>query len=245
MGHDHTGYELAGLGDLVELLVEGWRIATMHYADRSEAAGPPAAYFGLTRGPGEARGVYVPDDGRALSHRALVEMFRESPRIWKHREAAGVPAPEPAAAEAPETWGEVPEPFPHAVPFDPSTLREVIPVGQVQSVGGLDIAVLSLERHAAGARLRYMCHASDARTRSEMTVLDVLAVDDAGRRYRVAATDSRAEGNRLEGCLAVAPAIPPGARRITVTVGTVWEDGAGTRRTSGPWVFPIRLAAGA
>jgi hypothetical protein len=245
MGLDNAGYELAGLGDLVELLVEGWRIATMHYADRSEAAGPPAAYFSLTRGAGEARGVFVPDDGRALSHRALVDLFRESPRIWKHRTAAGVPVPDPDAGEAPEDWGEVPEPFPLAMTFDPSTLRQVVPVGQVQSVGGLDIALLCLERHAAGARLRYMCHASDARTRSEMTVLDVLAVDDAGRRYRVAAVDSRTEGNRLEGCLVVAPAIPEAARRITVTVGTVWEDGAGTERTSGPWVFPIPLTSGA
>jgi hypothetical protein len=76
-----------------------------------------------------------------------------------------------------------------------------------------------------------------------MCVLDVIAVDDAGRLYRVASAESRPEGNRLEGALLVAPAIPAGVRRLTVTVGTVWQDGEGESQISGPWVFPIPLTA--
>ncbi len=64
--------------------------------------------------------------------------------------------------------------------FGPSTLREVVRVAQVQSIAGLDIALVALERHDTGARLQYMCHASDQRTRAEMCMLDVIAVDDAG-----------------------------------------------------------------
>jgi hypothetical protein len=244
VGLDDARFELASLGDLMELLVEGWRIEKMQYADRSEPSGPPAAYFSLVRGAtGEVRGVFVPDDGRALSHHALVELFRDHPAVWKHRSFAelGVPGAEPPE---PEAWGEVPEPFPDAVLLAPSTLRQVVPVSQAQSAGGLDIALVALERHDTGARIGYMCHASDARTRGEMQMLDVIAVDDGGRRYRVAPTDARPEGNRLQGNLVVAPAIPNEVRRLTVTVGTVRDDGDGPRITSGPWVFPIPLGPG-
>lgn len=235
-------FELASLGDLMELLVEGWRIDQLHYADRSAAAGPPAAFFTLVRGAGERCGVYVPDDGRAYSHRALVALFRESPQIWKHRSPDSIAPPDEPQTLL-EGWGEVPEPFPASMAFGPATLREVVPVNQVQSVEGLDIALIALERHEDGARLRYMCHASDARTRRDMCVLDVVVVDDAGRLYRVAPVGSSPEGNRLEGAFAVAPAIPPGVRRLTVTVGTVGDDARPRERTSGPWVFPIPLTA--
>jgi hypothetical protein len=234
-------YELAGLGDLLALFVEGWRISRMHFADRSSPGGPAAAYFALVRGPGEARGVYVPDDGRAFSHRALVELFRESPEIWKHRSSGTLPAPGPDPAEALEGWGEVPEPFPEALPLVPSTLRDVVPVNQIQTAGGLDVAMVALERHDAGARLRYICHAADGRPRSEVCMLDVLAVDDVGRRYRTACVEGSPEGGRMEGALLLAPAIPRAVRRLTVTVGTIWGDGEGARQTSGPWVFPIPL----
>jgi hypothetical protein len=238
-------YALVSLGDLVEHLVEGWRIDTMHYADRCEPGGPsaiPAAYFHLSR-PGGARiGVYVPDDGRALSHHSLVKLFRESPNIWKHRSAASIPPPAPPATVAPEEWGAVPQPFPQALPLTPATLREVIPVNQIQSVDGLDVALVALERHTEGARLGYMCHASGARTRRGMRVLDVVAVDDAGRRYAVAGAAVRDEGNTLSGDLVLAPAIPPEVARLTVTVGTVAGEDAPHDPALGPWVFPISLA---
>jgi hypothetical protein len=234
-------FELASLGDLMELLVEGWRVGHMHYADRSEASGPPAAFFELVRGADERRGVFVPDDGRALSHRALVSLFRESPRIWKHRSADTI-VPSDEGPTPRDGWGEVPEPFPQALAFSPSTLRDVVPVNQVQSVEGLAIALTALERHDDGARLRYMCHASDSRGRKQMCVLDVIAVDDAGRLYRVAPVESRTEGNRLDGAFAVAPAIPRDVGRLTVTVGTVSDEGEGREAISGPWVFPIPLS---
>ena len=244
MGPDDARYELAGLGDLMELIVEGWRISRLHYADRSEAAGPPAAVFDLTRGVDERLGVYVPDDGRAFSHRALVELFRDNPGVWKYRTPAAIPPEAPPEALPVAGWEEVPEPFPDALGFGPATLREVIPVKQIQSVAGLDIALIALERHEGGGRLRYMCHASSALSPTEMCVLDLVAVDDAGRRYRVAGIDSRPEGHRLEGTLVVAPTIPPDVRLLTVSIGTVWDTHEGLVQTPGPWVFPIPLAPG-
>ena len=242
MGAAGERFELAGLGDLMELLAEGWRIEHMHYADRSAGSGPPAAFFDLGRGAGERRSVYVPDDGRAYSHHTLVSLFRESPYIWKHRAAGAIPDVDAPETPLLEDWGAVAEPFPEALTFGPASLRGVVPVNQVQSIDGLDIALVALERHEDGARLRYMCHASGARTRHDMRVLDVIAVDDGGRRYRVAPIDSRSEGNRLQGAFALAPAIPSEAQRLTLTIGTVREEGGHRERLSGPWVFPIPLA---
>ncbi|MBJ7455214.1 MAG: hypothetical protein JHC74_04055 [Thermoleophilia bacterium] len=241
MGIDGAPYELASLGDLIELIVEGWTISRMHYADRSGPSGPPAAYFGLARGPDEWRGVFIPDDGRALSHRSLVGLFRDHPAIWKHRSSDTIAAPGAEGSVPAEEWGSVPDRFPDGMAFGPSTLREVVRVAQVQSIAGLDIALVALERHDSGARLQYMCHASDQRTRAEMVMLDVIAVDDAGRMYRVACVPSAPVGNRLDGTLVIAPPIPADVRRLTVTVGTVLDASEG-RQTSGPWVFPIPLA---
>jgi hypothetical protein len=242
MGAGRQRFELASLGDLMELLAEGWRIEHMHYADRSAGSGPPAAFFDLGRGAGEQRSVYVPDDGRAYSHRSLVLLFSESPHIWKHRTAGAIADVDAPESPLLEDWGVVAEPFPQALSFGPASLRGVVPVNQVQSIDGLDIALVALERHEGGARLRYMCHASGVQTRRDMRVLDVIAVDDGARRYRVAPIDSQSEGNRLEGAFALAPAIPLQARRLTVTIGTVREEGGQRERLSGPWVFPIPLA---
>ena len=242
MGLGRERFELASLGDLVELLIDGWRIDRLHYADRSGASGPPAAFFDLVRGPGERRAVFIPDDGRALSHRAVVSLFRESPVIWKHRSPDAIDPPEAGVPVPVQDWGTVPEPFPQALVFGPSTLRQVVPVNQVQSIEGLDIALTSLERHDDGARLRYMCRASDADPRKRTSVLDVIAVDDAGRLYRVAPAESDPEGRRPDGAFALAPAIPEDVALLTVTVGTVGDEARLEDCVQGPWVFPIRLS---
>ena len=75
-----------------------------------------------------------------------------------------------------------------------------------------------------------------------MRVLDVIAVDDGARRYRVACIESQPDGNRLEGAFALAPAIPREVRRLTLTIGTVRDEGGQRERLPGPWVFPIPLA---
>jgi hypothetical protein len=229
---------LQSLGDLMELMLEGWRVERMHYTDRSRASGPPAAYFDLSRGLGERLRVYVPDDGRALSHHALVDLFRESPHVWKHRSPEMIPPPDGPQGEE---WGEVPDNFPHCSGFRPGTLQRVVAVNQVQSVDDLHIALTSLECHEGCARLRYIAHASDPGTRRQMTVLDVLVVDELGRRYRVDPDEGVAEGNHLSGALAIAPAIPADVGQITVTIGTVADGDRSGLRALGPWVFPIAL----
>lgn len=238
-------YSLGGLGDLVELLVDGWRILSMHYADVSgpDADGPPAAFVELER-PGDGRrGLYVPDDGRAYGHASLVARFRESPHIWKHRSPDRVPETVAellgGASEAGE-WGSVTEPFPEALAFAPATLRAVTPVCQTTSVDGVTIALTALERHEGGARVRYLAHAEDPTRRGAISVFDVLAVDDLGRRYRTATADVTRIGNRAEGTIVVAPEVSGDVARLTVTIGSA-GDPEGQGSSLGPWVFPIRL----
>jgi hypothetical protein len=239
-------YRLGSLGDLVELLVDGWQIEHLHYADHCGLDGdhqPPAAFIELTR-PDQGRyGLFIPDDGRAFSHRALISMFRERPHIWKHRTAERIHAmagdAPMAAPTEPREWGEVVEPFPQALTFSPGTLRGVTAVDQTLSVDEVTLALTAIERYQDGARMRYLAHTKDPRKRKHLGApSDVLVVDEAGRRYRVACLESRRDGNRAEGALALAPAIPKDVGAITVTVGSL-----GDARLAGPWVFPIQLSS--
>jgi hypothetical protein len=215
----------------------------LHFADRSDAGGsggPPAAFFRMMRGP-ERRGMFIPDDGRAFSHRALVALFRERPEVWKHRSSEAVPWPDTPPAP-PEEVQEIPAGFPDALALGPATLRTVHPVNQIQSIEGLTIALTVLELHEECARLRYLAHATDARTRRQMRVLDVVACDDTGCRYQVAVPPPRSEGNRFDGDLLLAPGLARDRSRLTVTVGTVAGEPGDGERISGPWVFPISLS---
>jgi hypothetical protein len=238
-------YRLGSLADLVGLILDGWQVEHLHYADacRLEGArGGPAAFVVLARGDGREH-IYIVEDGRAMSHRSLVAQFRDHPHIWKRRStgmhelAATVPAAPPMA---PEEWGEVPDAFPDSLDLSPAALRGVLAVNQTQSVDDVTVTITSLERFEQGARLHYLCHAPMARAREELGALDVIAVDDIGRLYRVAPCGRTQRGNRIVGTLAVAPGIPASARALTVTIGTLGHDGSGAA-LPGPWVFPIPL----
>jgi hypothetical protein len=232
---------------VVHLLVEGWQVERLHYADTCEyegADGCPAAFVTLTRA--DAReALFVVDDGRAYSHRSLVALFREHPHVWKRRSSSSGPVP--LEAEVPSApprvaaeWGEVPQPFPDALDLSPGTLRGVVPVNQTQSVDDTTIAITCVERFAHGARAHYLCHSPQARTREALGAIDVIAVDDRGRLYEVAPWGRTQKGNRITGSLAIAPAIPMDTRQVTITIGTLGHDGAGGA-LPGPWVFPIAL----
>lgn len=242
-------YDLGSLGDLVERLVDDWQITHLHYVDACDlpgANGGAAAFVALTRS-NEHQGLYLVDDGRSLSHRTLLSMFRDHPHIWKHRSGGDIhdlvrqPMPE-APPQPPEEWGLVVEPFPEALVFAPTTLRGVVAVNQTQSIDGTTVALTSLERYEDGARAHYLCHAPEARSREFMRALDVIAVDGAGRMYRVAPLAAVQHGTRIEGVLAIAPAIPADVPLITITVGTMGGEGMGSG-VPGPWVFPVPLTS--
>ena len=204
------------LGDLIELLVEGWRID-------ADAVRRPLAGVGRRRRP-------TSPSRAASTRRAGVLRARRRPGALPPRPRRAVPR-EPGDLEAPllrdgrragargpptrrRTGARCPSPSRTPLVLgagDPA--RASCPVSQAQSAGGLDIALVALERHDGGARLRYMCHASDARTRGEMRMLDVIAVDDGGAALpRGARPSAQPRATACEGDLVVAPAIPQDVR---------------------------------
>ena len=242
-------YHLGSLGDLIELLVDGWEITRLHYADACGTLDAPddraAAFVDLTRPDLGHRGLFIPDDDRTFSHRALLGVFRESPHIWKHRSAERIRErlAEFAVEERPEpeSWGEIPDPADQPLDVSPGSLRGVVALGQIESIDDVTVALLSLERYRGFSRLRYLAHTLNPGRRGSLAALDVVAVDELGRRYRTASRGVERSGNRLEGVIALAPGIPWETTSLTVTIGTLGEGGLDG--ILGPWVFPIRLPA--
>ena len=139
-------YRLGSLGDLVELLVDGWEITGMHYsetcADLDVPEGKAAAFVSLMRPDAGAQGLFIPDDERTFSHRALLAVFRESPHIWKYRNPDTIHArlAELATTERPdpESWQDVPDPADVRLDVSPSTLQGVV------ALGGQELAMSTL-----------------------------------------------------------------------------------------------------
>lgn len=224
--------------------MDGWHITHLHYADRcGEGDGRAAAFVALSRPDAGERALFIPDDDRTFSHRALVTLFRESPRVWKYRSPERIN--ERLAEQAtrvrpdPESWGEIADPADQPLDMTPGALRGVVALGQVEVIDGVAVALLSLERYRDVSRLRYLAHTSDASRRESLTALDVLAVDERGRRYRTASLGVERSGNRLEGVIALAPGIPWETTSLTITIGTL--GGMRSGGILGPWLFPIRL----
>ncbi|MFN8109919.1 MAG: hypothetical protein U0Y82_08740 [Thermoleophilia bacterium] len=230
---------------MVQLLVDGWQIDHLHYADRCGLSGGgerPAAFIGLVRAE-HREFLYVVDDGRAMSHRSLVMLFREHPHVWKHRTAPDVAAfsvPESPPAPPAQWSSGVREPFPESMVMCPTTLRGVLAVNQTQSMDGVTVAVTSIERFDDGCRAHYLCHAPQLTFASEAVALDAIVVDDAARMYRVAPLHQRLRGPRIEGSLAIGPALPQDTGQLTLTIGAI-GPGVDGRQATGPWVFPVPL----
>ncbi len=240
-------YRLGSLGDLVELLVDGWEITGLHYSETCGELDVPegraAAFVSLMRPDEGARGLFIPDDERTFSHRALLAIFRESPRIWKYRNPDTIHArlAELSLTERPdpESWQDVADPADLVLDVSPTALRGVVALGHVESIADVTVALLSLERYSDFSRLRYLAHTADVGRRGSLTALDVLAVDEKGRRYRTASLGVERAGSRLEGVIVLTPGIPRDTVNLTVTIGTLGETGP--TGVLGPWVFPIQL----
>lgn len=239
-------YRLGSLGDLLEMLIDGWRIDHLHYADRCGLEGAdeqPAAFLGLVRQE-QREFIYLVDDGRGVSHRSVLAMFKEHPHVWKYRtpptvEALSVPESPPTPATE---WGQVLEPFPETMNVCPTALRAVVPINQTQSIDGVTAALTCLESYEDGARVHFLVHAPDNDATRDVLAVDGVVVDDKGRMYRMAVTDERLAGARLVGTFAVAPAIPAGVSTLTLTIGSL-RLGTGGETIDGPWVFRFSLDA--
>ena len=243
-------YRLGSLGDLIDLIVDGWQVDRLHYAEDSALddshGSVPAAFIELTRADQGRYGIYIPDDGKAFSHRALISLFRECPHIWKHRSADRIhqmaqdsPMADPIEQDH---WSEVVEPFPGAVIFSPGTLRGVVAIDQTDSVGEVTVSLTVLERYHDGARLRFMIQTGESRRRKHLNLVGLEITDDLGRSYRTAILEASRDGNRVEGAMALGPAIPRDASNLTVRIAGVGDARKADEAAQGPWSFPIQLA---
>jgi len=148
-----------------------------------------------------------------------------------------------AAPHHTDEWGEVVEPFPGAIVFSPGTLRGVVAIDQTDSVGDVTVSLTVLERYSDGARLRFMVQSGEARKRKQMNLVGVQVTDDQGRRYRTALLEMSHEGSRVEGALALAPAIPRNVAHLTVSVAAVGDQKKPADAAAGPWEFPVQVVA--
>ena len=231
------------------MIVDGWQVDRLHYADDCALSGDdphvPAAFIELVR-PDQGRyGIYIPDDGKAFSHRALISLFRECPHIWKHRGAdrihqMALDVPMATPHEQAE-WSEVVDPFPGALIFSPGTLRGVDGIDQTQSVGDMTVALTALERYRDGARLRFLIQAPDARKRKHMQLIGLEVTDDNARRYTTALIDDNHDANRVDGAYAIGPGIPSDVREITIRVAAVGDPKREAEAAQGPWTFGVQL----
>lgn len=242
---ESTPYDPSSLVDLIGMLMDGWQIAHLRYADHCDIPGgrvTPAAFIALERSDQTAWLVIV-DDGRSVSHTNLITLFRDHPNVWKHRSGADIDrtmsAPDTPPVPA-EEWGDFSDASPDELDLSPGGLRGVVCVNQSQAIDGVTVAITSLERFAGGARAHYLCHAPGRRFREQAGALDAIAVDDGARLYRVASMGQHQRGNRIEGALGLVPAIPHDARTLTITIGNL-GPGANGQPQPGPWVFPIGL----
>ena len=208
---DVDRYRRGSLGDLIQLVIDGWEIVHLHYGD---VCGDPgmevdsAAAFVILRRPDSGlRGIYIPDDERTLSHRGLVEIFRQSPRIWKHRTADAVRQRLKEQIESESTrdrrngtssirrtcrWTQ------------PTELVDVIGLGQVETIEGVTVACSPSNATAPSPRPLSGAHRGQHEPRVARGP-GRLVVDNVGRRYRSASVGvERPEAP--EGVIALTPA---------------------------------------
>jgi len=242
-------YRPGSLADLIEMIIDGWQVDRLHYADDCAMCDGdphvPAAFIELTR-PDQGRyGICIHDDGKALSHRALISLFRECPHIWKHRSAARI---HQMAADVPiatpyeqADWSEVVDPFPGALVFSPGTLRGVDAIDQTRSAGQITVALTTLERFRDGARLRFLIQAPEARKRRQLQVIGLEVTDDRGRVYTTVLLDENHDGSRLDGAFAIGPGIPSDAGDLSVRIAAIGDPKKESDATQGPWAFDVQV----
>ncbi|MSO44860.1 MAG: hypothetical protein EXQ74_06120 [Thermoleophilia bacterium] len=231
------------------MIVDGWQVDRLHYADDSGLTDTdphvPGAFIELVRADQGRYGIYIPDDGKAFSHRALISSFRECPHIWKHRSAErihlmaqDIPMATPGEHDG---WTPVVDPFPGALIFSPATLRGVTAIDQTRVVGDVTIVLTTLERYRDGARLRFLAQSPEIRKRKNLQLVGIEIIDSHGRTYTSALLNDHHDANRVEGAYAIGPAIPTDTEEITITVAALGDPKEESEATPGPWIFHVQL----
>jgi hypothetical protein len=125
---------------------------------------------------------------------------------------------------------------------DLGSTDSIVPVLSTVEAAGLEVQLLAIELHQAGASLSLGVRAQPG-TLPPLPMVKVSVTDNVGTPYRALGQAQGGGPGRLRYEVTVIPAIPNVSRRLSVQVDGFLDPFGGARRPlAGPWTFDVRLA---
>jgi hypothetical protein len=127
---------------------------------------------------------------------------------------------------------------------DLGPIHSILPVLSTVEADGLEVQLLAIEMHEAGASLGF-----DVRARPgslpPLPMVNVSVTDDVGTPYRALGQGQGGGPGRTRYEVTVVPAFPKVSRHVSVQIDGFIDPFQGARRTpAGPWVFNVTIPAG-
>ena len=153
---------------------------------------------------------------------------------WSSYDTTGAPSVDP---------GEMRELI-DVLAVDLGPIHSILPVLSTVEADGLEVQLLAIEMHEAGASLGF-----DVRARPgglpPLPMVNVSVTDDIGTQYRALGQGQGGGPGRMRYEVTVIPAVPKVSRHLSVQIDGFIDPFQGARRTpAGPWAFNVTLPAG-
>jgi hypothetical protein len=126
---------------------------------------------------------------------------------------------------------------------DLGSIQSIVPVLSTVEADGLEVQLLAIEIHEAGASIGFDVHVRPGGL-PLLPVANVSVTDDLGTAYRALGQMQGGGPGRLRYEVMVIPAIPNTARDLSVQIdGFIDPFQGGRRMQMGPWAFEVALPA--
>jgi hypothetical protein len=126
---------------------------------------------------------------------------------------------------------------------DLGPIQSIVPALSSVEADGLDIQLLAIELHEAGASLGFDVHARPGGL-PPLPMVAVSVTDDLGTAYRALGQGQGGGPGRQRYEVAIIPAVPDAARHLSVRIDGFIDPFQGARRMpTGPWAFEVTLPA--
>jgi hypothetical protein len=124
---------------------------------------------------------------------------------------------------------------------DLGPIQSILPVLSTVEADGLEVQLLAIEMHEAGASISF-----DVRARPgglpPLPMVQVSVTDDVGTQYRALGQGQGGGPGRMRYEATVIPAVPKVSRHLSVQIDGFIDPFAGVRKTeAGPWAFEVTL----
>jgi hypothetical protein len=124
---------------------------------------------------------------------------------------------------------------------DLGPIHSILPVLSTVEAAGLEIQLVAIEMHEAGASISFGVRAQPGGL-PPLPIVKVSVSDDHGTPYRALGQGQGGGPGRLRYEVTVIPAIPLVSRRLSVQIdGFLDPFGGGRRPMAGPWTFNVIL----